>query len=36
MKDLAQKGVWERMKQDAQRGPIVKLLEEDVARFGKM
>lgn len=35
MKDLARKGVWERMKNDPQRGPIVKLLEEDVARFNK-
>ena len=33
MKELAQKGVWERMKKDAQRGPVVQLLEEDVARF---
>jgi C4-dicarboxylate-binding protein DctP len=36
MKELAQKGVWDRMKKDPQRGPIVQLLEEDVARFGKM
>jgi tripartite ATP-independent transporter DctP family solute receptor len=36
MKDLAKKGVWERMKKDAQRGPTVQLLEEDVARFSKM
>ena len=35
MKDLARKGVWERMKADPQRGPIVKLLEEDVANFNK-
>jgi len=35
MKDLARKGVWERMKADPQRGPMVKLLEEDVARFTK-
>jgi len=35
MKDLALKGVWERMKADPQKGPIVKLLEEDVARFSK-
>jgi C4-dicarboxylate-binding protein DctP len=33
MKELAQKGVWDRMKKDAQRGPVVQLLEEDVARF---
>jgi tripartite ATP-independent transporter DctP family solute receptor len=36
MKDLASKGVWERMKKDPQRGPTVQLLEEDVARFSKM
>ena len=36
MKDLALKGVWERMKADPQRGPIAKLLLEDVARFQKM
>ncbi len=36
MKELAQKGVWDRMKKDPQRGPIVQMLEEDVARFGKM
>jgi C4-dicarboxylate-binding protein DctP len=36
MRDLARKGVWERMKKDAQRGPVVQLLEEDVARFSKM
>ena len=35
MKDLAYKGVWERMKNDPQKGPIVKLLQEDVARYGK-
>ncbi len=35
MKDLARKGVWERMKNDPQRGPMVKLLEEDVARYNK-
>lgn len=35
MKDAVRKGVWERMKADPQRGPIVKLLEEDVARFNK-
>ncbi len=35
MKDLAQKGVWQRMKNDPQRGPVVQLLEEDVTRFGK-
>ena len=35
MKDLVHKGVWQRMKNDPQKGPIVKLLEEDVARFNK-
>jgi C4-dicarboxylate-binding protein DctP len=35
MKDLAQKGVWQRLKADPQRGPLVQLLEEDVARFNK-
>jgi len=35
MKDAVRKGVRERMKNDPQRGPIVKLLEEDVARFNK-
>ena len=33
MKELASKGVWEAMKADPQRGPIVKMLAEDVARF---
>lgn len=35
MKDLAQKGVWQRFKADAQRGPLVQMLEEDVTRFIK-
>ncbi|MBK8065893.1 MAG: TRAP transporter substrate-binding protein [Betaproteobacteria bacterium] len=35
MKELATKGVWEAMKADPQRGPIVKMLSEDVARFTK-
>lgn len=35
MKDLAFQGVWEKMKKDPQKGPIVKLLQEDVERFGK-
>ena len=35
MKDLAQKGIWQRLKADPQRGPLVQLLEEDVARFSK-
>jgi tripartite ATP-independent transporter DctP family solute receptor len=36
MKDLSKKGVWERYKADPQRGPMVKLLEEDAERFSKM
>jgi TRAP-type C4-dicarboxylate transport system substrate-binding protein len=35
MKDLAKNGVWERMKKDPQRGPMVEMLQEDVARFNK-
>ncbi|MBI4293025.1 MAG: TRAP transporter substrate-binding protein [Betaproteobacteria bacterium] len=35
MKDLTLKGVWEKMKADPQKGPIAKLLLEDVARFNK-
>jgi len=35
MKDLVRKGVWERMKNDPQRGAMAKLLEEDIARFSK-
>ena len=35
MKDLARKGVWTRMKNDPQVGPMLKLLEEDIARFNK-
>ena len=35
MKDLALKGVWERMKADPQKGPIAKLLLEDLANFSK-
>jgi TRAP-type C4-dicarboxylate transport system substrate-binding protein len=35
MKELAMKGVWEQMKNDPARGPVVKLLAEDVARFTK-
>lgn len=34
MKDLS-KGVWNKMRNDPQKGPIVKLLEEDAARFNK-
>jgi C4-dicarboxylate-binding protein DctP len=33
MKDLARNGVWQRLKNDPQRGPIVALLEQDVVRF---
>ncbi len=33
MKDLALKGVWERMKADPQKGALTKLLLEDVANF---
>jgi len=36
MKDLVRKGIWERMKNDPKQGPILKLFEEDVARFNKM
>jgi tripartite ATP-independent transporter DctP family solute receptor len=35
MKDLVHKGIWQRMKADPQKGPLVKVLEEDVARFSK-
>ena len=35
MKDLAFKGVWETLKADPVRGPLVKLLSEDLARFNK-
>ncbi len=35
MKDAVFKGVWEKMKNDPQKGPIVKLLQEDMARFNK-
>ncbi|MGE0630167.1 MAG: TRAP transporter substrate-binding protein, partial [Hyphomicrobiaceae bacterium] len=33
MKQLAQKGVWARMEADPKRGPLVKLLKEDAARY---
>lgn len=36
MKDSVRKGIWERMKSDPQKGPMVKLLQEDVQRFSKM
>ena len=35
MKDLVHKGIWQRMKNDPQQGPMLKLLGEDVARFNK-
>ncbi len=35
MKDLVRKGVWERMRSDPQRGAMVKVLEEDIARFNR-
>ncbi len=35
MKDLVMKGVWERMKADPQKGPIARLLLEDVANFNR-
>jgi tripartite ATP-independent transporter DctP family solute receptor len=33
MKELTSKGVWEAMKQDPQRGPVVRMLADDVTRF---
>jgi len=35
MKDVALKGVWQKMRSDPGKGPILKLLEEDVANFNK-
>ena len=35
MKDAANKGVWQKMRSDPGKGPILKLLEEDVANFNK-
>ena len=35
MKDLVRKGIWQRLKNDPQQGALLKLLEEDVARFSK-
>jgi tripartite ATP-independent transporter DctP family solute receptor len=35
MKELNMKGVWQRMRKDPIRGPMLELLEEDVARFTK-
>jgi len=35
MKDLAYKGVWENLKEDPKRGPIIRQLQEDVANFNK-
>lgn len=35
MKDLAYKGVWNALAEDPKRGPIIKMLREDVAAFNK-
>ncbi|MBI4293023.1 MAG: TRAP transporter substrate-binding protein [Betaproteobacteria bacterium] len=35
MKAAANKGVWQKMRNDPGKGPILKLLEEDVANFNK-
>lgn len=35
MRDVNHRGVWQKMKGDPQKGPIVGLLEEDIARFNK-
>ena len=35
LKDLTRKGIWARMKNDPKKSAMVKLLEEDVARFNK-
>ena len=35
MNDLGRKGIWEKLKNDPQRGPMDKLLVEDLARFDK-
>ena len=35
MKDLTRKGVWERMKNDPQTGSLLKVLEEEAARFAR-
>ena len=35
MRDLNREGIWKSMKNDPQRGAIVKLLEEDVANYFK-
>ncbi len=35
MKDLVHEGIWKRTKNDPKQGPMLKLLEEDVARFNK-
>jgi hypothetical protein len=35
MKTLNREGIWKTMKNDPQRGAIVKLLEEDVANYYK-
>lgn len=35
MRDLAYKGVWNALAEDPKRGPIIKMLREDVAAFSK-
>lgn len=35
MKELADNGVWKALAEDPKRGPIIKLLREDVANFNK-
>lgn len=36
MKDRTRNGIWERLKNDGQRGPTVKLLEVDLAHLNRM
>jgi hypothetical protein len=35
MSELGRKGIWEKLKNDPQRGPMDRLLDEDLARFNK-
>ncbi len=35
MKDAAAKGVWQKMLNDPEKGPMLKLLEQDVANYNK-
>ncbi len=35
MKDLNYQGIWKKLRNDPQRGPMVKLLEEDIANYFK-